>query len=385
MSRLLLVLIGFFSLTSHAIEIIPPEINASSHYLMDFTTGKVLAENNADAKVEPASLTKMMTVYVALKAIADGTINIHDDVLISKKAWQTGGSKTFIEVGDKIPVDTLLKGIIIQSGNDASVAIAEHIGGSEDAFAQIMNQEAKRLGMINSHFMNATGLPHPEHLTTAHDMAILARALIKDFPEHYHIHAQKEFTYNDIKQYNRNRLLWQDKTVDGIKTGHTQSAGYCLVSSAVRDDMRVIAVVMGTESGKQRIQESRKLLNFAFLRYKTHQLYSTDDVIKEVKVWYADKDKVTLNPMHDVFVTIPKGQYKNLKAKLELDTKDGLITAPLKDKQSMGHITVKLDDELITTVPVVTHEAIHESGLIDSLFDKITLFIQGFFEEKDVL
>lgn len=385
MSKLIICFLSLFSLVAAAIDIIPPQVEASSYYLIDYTTDRVLAEHNADAIVEPASLTKMMTTHVIFKALKNGTIKLTDEVLISEKAWKTGGSKTFIEVGKQIPVSDLLRGVIIQSGNDASIALAEHLAGSEEAFAQLMNNEAKEIGMTNSHFVNSTGLPHPEHVSTARDMAKLAKALIVDFPEYYPIHQEKEFTYNNIKQENRNRLLWQDDSVDGIKTGYTENAGYCLVSSAIREDMRIITVVMGTKSSKERIQESRKLINFAFLHYKTHKLYSNNDTVKEIRIWYSDKKQIKLIPGNDVYVTIPKGQYDKLQAKLELAIPKGIVEAPLEKHQQMGKITVTLDDATIVTVPVVTAEAANESSLINTLFDKVSLMFQGFLNSEEVL
>ena len=252
----------------------PPDIGARSFVLMDFDSGRIIAEEKAEERLEPASLTKMMTAYIVLNELQMDKIKLDDEVLISEKAWRMPGSRTFVEVGKKVPVETLLKGMIVQSGNDATVALAEYVAGGEEVFANLMNRTAEELGMTASHFVNSTGLPHDDHYTNARDMAALARALIRDFPEHYSWYSIKQFTYNGITQYNRNKLLWQDDSVDGIKTGHTEAAGYCLVSSAKRDDMRLISVVLGAKSENARARESQKLLSYGFRFYETHRLYA---------------------------------------------------------------------------------------------------------------
>ncbi len=272
----------------------PPKTAAEAYILIDYNSGKIIASQNADMRVEPASLTKIMTGYVVINELSNGNISLDDMVTISPKAWKMPGSKMFIEVGKKVSVHDLIKGMVIQSGNDASVALAEHIAGSEEVFAELMNKYAESLGMTHTHYMNATGLPNPDHYTTAEDLSILARALINKFPEEYEWYAQKKFTFNGITQYNRNKLLWQDPSVDGLKTGHTESAGYCLVTSAKRDDMRLISVVLGTDSAKQRIQESQKLLNYGFRFFETHKLYQAGQRLNDARIWEGQQDTVGL-------------------------------------------------------------------------------------------
>src|SRR5690606_8170982 len=308
----------------------PPEVAASSYILIDAESGRVIMEKNADQPLPPASLTKMMTSYVVEYAAERGKIKYTDPVLISVNAWRTGGSKMFVREGTTVSVEDLLKGIIIQSGNDASVAIAEHIAGSESAFADIMNQHAKVLGMNNTHFVNATGLPAQNHYTSARDLAILAKALITHFPEQYKIYAEKYFTWNDIRQPNRNLLLWRDNTVDGLKTGDTDDAGYCLVASAVRDGMRLISVVLGTTSEEARARETQKLLSYGFRYFETHPLYSAGVSLQDAQVWKGTVDTVSLGLAEPVAVTIPRGQKDKLQATLEIDS---LLQAPLSEGQ----------------------------------------------------
>ncbi|VAX02275.1 D-alanyl-D-alanine carboxypeptidase, partial [hydrothermal vent metagenome] len=273
------VLFMLFLAPVQAATLIPatPKIKAKGYLLIDFNSGRVLAEKKSGQRMEPASLTKMLSAYVIDHELAKGNISLDDEVRISEKAWRMEGSRMFIEVGKKISVEDLLKGVIIQSGNDATVALAEHVAGSEDAFVSLMNQHAAELGMLDSHFVNSTGLPHKDHYTTPRDLAKLAIALIRDYPTHYAWYSQKEFVYNDIKQYNRNRLLWRNKYVDGIKTGHTESAGYCLVASAERDGMRLISVVLGTRNDETRSSESQKLLTYGFRFFETHRLYKANE------------------------------------------------------------------------------------------------------------
>ena len=262
-----------------------PTIAASAYILKDFNTGKVLAESNADIKLAPASLTKIMTVYVIFNELANGHLHLNDNVTISEKAWKTAGSRMFVELGNQVKIEDLLKGVIIQSGNDASVALAEHVGGNEETFAEMMNQHALRLGMINTHFKNSDGLPGPDHYTTARDLALLTSALIKEFPEYYRWFSQKEFTFNKITQQNRNKLLSRDESVDGVKTGFTDDAGYCLVASALREDMRIISVVMGAKDANARANENQTLINYGFRFFESHQLYEAKKSLSEARVW----------------------------------------------------------------------------------------------------
>jgi len=351
----------------------PPGLNASSWLLMDYDSGQVLAKNNIDNKLPPASLTKIMTVYVAAGELAEGHLSLSDVVTVSEKAWRTPGSRMFIEVNDKVTVEELLKGIIIQSGNDASVALAEFIAGSEEVFASQMNAQAKRLGMLNTHYMNSTGLPHENHYTTAGDLVILARAMIRDYPDIYSWHSIREYTYNKIKQNNRNNLLWRDSSVDGIKTGHTEEAGYCLVSSAQRDDMRLIAVVMGTEGSEARIKASQSLLNYGFRFYETRKLYSSGETVTSARVWKGDRETLALGLDEDLFITVPRGQYRNLDAIVE---KNGRIYAPVTRGQKQGMLQVSLAGKDLLKVPVVALEDVQEGPILHRLKEEVRLFFE---------
>ena len=350
-----------------------PRIKSSSYLVMDYDSGKFLVSENIDKRVEPASLTKMMTVYIVASEMARGNIHAGDMVHISEKAWRMEGSKMFVEVNTQVSVEDLLKGVVIQSGNDASVALAEYIAGSEDVFTQMMNQEATELGMKNTHFMNSTGLPHENHYTTARDMAILAAALIRHFPGEYKLHAMKEFEYNGIHQINRNRLLWRDESVDGVKTGHTESAGYCLVASAKRGDMRLISVVMGTDSDQARTVDSLSLLNYAFRFFETHKLYSAGETVVSGKVWKGDRENVNLGLAGDLFVTVPRGSFKQLDAKTEVNK---TIIAPVKEQAVEGTLKVSLNDELIDSRPLVALSPVAEGSLFNRLKDEILLMFE---------
>ena len=351
----------------------PPDIAATSYFLMDFESGKVLAQKDPDKRVEPASITKLMTAYLVDKAIEEGELSLDEDVTISEKAWRMKGSKMFVEVGKKVSVENLMKGLIIQSGNDASVALAEHIAGSEDAFAGYMNHQAKLLGMKNTQFKNATGWPAEGHYSSARDIAILTQAIIGDFPISYRLYKEREFTFNDIRQPNRNRLLWRDDTVDGVKTGHTEAAGYCLVSSAEREDMRLISVVLGTKSDKSRSQSSQALLNYGFRFFKTHRLYQANETLKKAPIWYAETEQLTLGSAQDIAITIPRGRYKDLDATMLVDAK---ITAPVSRGEVLGQILVKLDDEVLVDEPLVSTVDVEEGSLIDWALDSIKLIFE---------
>lgn len=351
----------------------PPELDAKSYLLMDFNSGRILASHNIDEKLPPASLTKIMTTYVAASELAEGHINMDDKVVVSEKAWKMPGSRMFIEVNTRVAVSDLLDGIIIQSGNDASVALAEYISGDESVFAQLMNQHAKKLGMKNSHFENASGLPHENHYTTAHDLAILAAALIRNYPKEYAIHSHKEFTYNGIKQHNRNRLLWLDSSVDGIKTGHTENAGYCLVASALRDGMRLISVVMGTDSDKARTSANQALLNYGFRFYETQKLYSPADIVTTENIWKGKQDQVALGVKDDLFVTIPRGEFDNLVKQFELDEH---ITAPVKKGMVLGKLRVLLGGKEVTTAPLYARQDVPAGGIFKRWKDEIRLLIE---------
>jgi D-alanyl-D-alanine carboxypeptidase (penicillin-binding protein 5/6) len=351
-----------------------PEIAGDAYLLIDFDSGRVLAEKRANERVEPASLTKIMTGYVVINELNNGNMSMDDMVTISKKAWKMPGSKMFIEVGKKVSVRDLIKGMVIQSGNDASVALAEHIAGSEEVFAQLMNKYAKSLGMTNTHYVNATGLPHEDHYTSAHDLALLTKALIQNFPEEYAWYSEKKFTFNGITQYNRNKLLWQDETVDGLKTGHTESAGYCLVSSAKRDDMRLISVVLGTNSANTRVQETQKLLNYGFRFFETHKMYNAFQRLKDVTVWEGNRDLMGLGLAEDLFVTVPRGQYNNLK----LDTLvANAIKAPVSEGSEMGELKVTLGEKEIATRPLIALDSVQEGSFFKKLIDQVKMTFQS--------
>jgi len=370
------LLLFLFSLSVQAGPMItpaPPELDAKSYLLVDYNSGRILASHNVDEKLSPASLTKIMTTYVAASELAEGHISMDDKVVVSEKAWKMPGSRMFIEVNTKVAVHDLLNGIIIQSGNDASVALAEYISGDESVFAQLMNQHAKRLGMVNTHFENASGLPHKDHYTTAHDLSILAAALIRHYPEVYKIHSHKEFTYNGIKQHNRNRLLWLDDSVDGIKTGHTDDAGYCLVTSAIRDGMRLISVVMGTASDKARTTANQALLNYGFRFYETQRLYSATDIVTTKDVWKGKQDKIALGVKDDLFVTVPRGEYDNLDTRFELPEH---IIAPVEKGMELGKFRIMLDGKEITAGPLYARQAVPAGGILKRWKDEVRLLIE---------
>ena len=368
---------------SHAITIIPdaPQINAKGYILIDFTTGKVIAETNADMQLAPASLTKMMTSYIIGKELENGNITNDDKVMISENAWAKNfpeSSKMFIEVGTEVSVDLLNQGIIVASGNDACVAMAEHIAGSESAFADLMNAHAEQLGMSSSFFENSHGLDSSSHMTTPRDMATLASAIIREVPTEYEIYKQKSFTYNSIKQYNRNSLLW-DKSlnVDGMKTGHTSNAGYSLVTSATKGDMRLVTVVMGTESERARKVESKKLLNYGFRFFETYTPYKAGEKFATNRIWMGDKKEVDLGISLDTPITIPRGQRKNLKATFELDQQ---LTAPIAKGTVVGKLFLQLDGEDIAQYPLVTLQEVNEGSFFSKIMDYIKLFFAQFFE-----
>lgn len=351
----------------------PPTLNANSYFLMDFNSGRVLAEKDADKPVEPASITKLMTAYLVDKAIAEGDLKLDELVTISEKAWRMKGSKMFVEVGKKISVEDLMKGLIIQSGNDATIALAEHIAGTESAFAGYMNHQAQVLGMTNTQFENATGWPSKGHYSTARDIAILTQAMIRDFPETYRIYKEREYTFNSIRQFNRNRLLWRDKSVDGVKTGHTEAAGYCLVASAIRSDMRLISVVLGSDSDKARTQDSQAMLNYGYRHFETHLLYSANETLKTARIWYGDQEQIALGVADDIYITIPRGRYRDLQASMEIDSE---INAPVARGQEMGMVNVKLDDELIVSKSIVATHAVNDGGLWVKALDSIKLMFK---------
>lgn len=354
----------------------PPQLAAKSYVLMDAATGQVLVEHNGDERLPPASLTKLMTAYLATLEINRGQIKESDLVTVSENAWRTGGSRMFIQVGTQVSVDDLLHGVIIQSGNDSSVALAEHIAGSEDAFADMMNSTAQRLGLSNSHFMNATGLPHPEHYSSAHDMARLARAIIDEDQAHYAIYAQKEFFWNNIKQPNRNLLLWRDKTVDGLKTGHTEEAGFCLVASAVRDGQRLITAVFGTNSEQARAAETQKLLTYGFRFFETRTFYEQGAELARSAVWKGEAREVRAGLAKNLTLTLPRGQLDKLQATTSLNPQ---LTAPIAQGDVIGKVEVKLDDKVVHSADLIALEAVEEGGFFRRMWDSVRLFFFGLF------
>jgi len=349
----------------------PPALNASSYVLTDAASGKILVQKNADKELPPASMTKMMTSYLATHELALGNVSEQDSVPVSIKAWKMGGSKMFIREGRDVALIDLIKGIIIQSGNDASIAVAEFLAGSEDAFVDLMNRYADRLGMNNTQFQNATGWPAKGHYSTAADMAKLARAIIQDHPEYYALYKEKYFEFNKIRQPNRNKLLWRDPSVDGLKTGHTDEAGYCLTASAERNGMRLIAVVMGTRSEEARARETQKLLTYGFRYFETHKLYSAGESIKTTPVWYADAEQFDVGLKEDLYITIARGA----KEQLAIETlTNEYIEAPFKQGETFGSLTIRLDDEVLAERSLVALTDMPESGFFARLLDAIKLF-----------
>jgi D-alanyl-D-alanine carboxypeptidase (penicillin-binding protein 5/6) len=345
-----------------------PKLQASGYLLIDATNGEVLVEHNADQPLPPASLTKMMTAYIAEREIAEGRASFDDKVPVSVKAWKTGGSRMFIREGTEVRLEDLLRGIIIQSGNDASVAVAEYIAGSEDVFADVMNQTAVSLGMTNTQFKNSTGLPQEGHYTTAKDLGILASRTIKDFPDTYSIYKEKNFTYNGIKQANRNSLLFRDPTVDGLKTGHTEEAGYCLVASAERDGFRLISVVMGTASEKAREQETTKLMQYGFRYFSGQTVFEAGQPLPESsrKVWFGEAEAVELAPTESLYVTLPLGRESSIQATLDAPE---TLDAPLEAGAVVGTVKIMLGERVLAESPVAVAQAVPEGGLFKRLMD----------------
>ena len=351
----------------------PPEIDAKAHFLVDMHSERVLTEDGADERLEPASLTKMMTSYVVFSEMARGKFTLADDVLVSEKAWRMKGSRMFIEVGTRAQVEALLMGLIVQSGNDASVALAEFVAGDESTFADLMNRHARRLGMSGSHFMNASGLPEPGHYTTARDMALMAAALIRDYPEYYSWNAVREYEYGGIKQRNRNALLFRDESVDGLKTGYTKAARYCLVASAKREGMRLIAVVMGAESSRARARIAESLLNYGFRFYETRHVYAPDEMVTDVRVWKGDAKRVALGLAQNLYVTVPRGQYGEIDAEMEIAAR---VVAPVRVGERQGVLRLALGDELSIERPLVALADIAEGNLWQKVSDHVRLMFE---------
>jgi len=348
----------------------PPQLNARSFIVIDHESGRVLAALEPDSRQEPASLTKLMTAYGVFKALQEGRIKLTDMVTISENAWKQEGSKMFIEVGKQVSVENLIEGMIVQSGNDATVALAEKVGGNEQTFVQMMNTYAKQLGMTGSHFMNSAGMPDPEHYMTARDAATLSSALIHEFPEYYKWYSQKEFSWNGITQQNRNGLLWRDPTVDGIKTGHTETAGYCLITSAKRDGMRLVSVVLGTESMRAREDASSALLNYGFNFFETKRIYAAGQPLTTMRVWKGKQDEVGLALKRDLYVTSQRGQVSNVKAEFELPQR---LVAPLAANQPVGKAKVVVDGATIATYDLYPAADVPPAGFFGRAWDSLRL------------
>ncbi len=357
----------------------PPPIDAKSWVLMDYTSGQILAESNMDQRVAPASITKVMTSYVVSAELAHGKIHLDDKVSISENAWRSGGAGTdgstsFLQLNSQVPLKDLLYGMIIQSGNDAAIALAEHTAGSEATFAQLMNQYAAQLGMTGTHYMDASGLPNPDHYTTARDVAMLSRALIRDYPVEYKVYSYKDFEWNGIKQHNRNTLLWRDSTVDGIKTGHTSEAGFCLATSALRGDQRLIAVVMGAPSEKARANDNQALLNYGFRFFETQKLYAANKPLATPELWKGAEATLPLGVADDVLVTFPRGRYGDLKASLEMPSR---LVAPIAKGQKIGNLRIVLDDKVVLERPLVALQEGVEGGFFKRMSDGMWMWFKG--------
>ena len=350
-----------------------PDIVARAFVLMDFQSGQILQSQKPDERVDPASLTKLMTAYLTFTALKQGRLKPNQTLPVSEKAWRSEGSRMFIKLNSQVGVEDLMKGMIVQSGNDACVTLAEGIAGTEEAFAVLMNREAKRLGMTNSNFVNATGLPHAQHFSTGRDLALLTAAIIRDFPEYYPLYSMKEFRYNDITQPNRNRLLWQDPHVDGVKTGHTETAGYCLVTSAKRNEMRLISVVLGTASDNARTAESQKLLNYGFQFYETYRLYQKDQVVATLPVYKGGENSVKTGFQQPVFLSFPKGHFQH--AKVTLTSRQPLL-APLQPGQVVGTLSVNVDGKPVASLPLQALEQVKVAGLFGRIWDSVKLWFK---------
>ena len=371
-------LLLFTSFYSNAQNLLPrpPQINVTSYILVEPVTGKVLAEFNADDQIEPASMTKVMTGYIAADQLHRNLVRADDEVLISTKAWKMEGSRMFIEAGKRVSFKDLIKGVVIQSGNDASVAIAEYLGGTEEGFVDIMNAYAQSLGLNNTLFENSTGLPSSNHFSSARDLSIISANLINNFPEHYALYKEKSFTFNDIRQLNRNRLLWRDDSVDGIKTGHTESAGFCLISSAARGSMRLIAVVAGANSEDERFNASQRLLEYGFRFFVTQNLLESNEEVRSADVWGGKKDNVSLGLAKDLIVTVPRAELPSLKIDYTFNNN---IEAPISKGDILGSLSVKSGDTVIANANLVALEEVEPKGFFGRLISKIIMWFLNLF------
>lgn len=379
-----LVFLLCFGLTAQAATIVPspPQLSAKAYLLIDAVSGEVLAEQNADMPLPPASLTKMMTSYILAKEITEGRISESDTVTISENAWSQnplfkGSSLMWIEPGTEVSIADLQRGVIISSGNDATVAVAEHIAGSEAVFAQMMNANAEKLGMVDTYYVNSHGLPDPNHVTTARDLAILAKAMILEHPDQYAIYKEREFTYNNIRQYNRNTLLSEDGSVDGLKTGHTEEAGYCLVASAERRGMRLISVVLGTDSKSRRKNETRSLINYGFRFFETSTVYAPMTELEKPRVWKGAEDYVSVGIEHETILTLPRGKEKHVDTQVELNED---LEAPLVKGERVGTVRLSLDGETVFKGPVVALVPVEPGGFFARLWDTVLMWVAGLFK-----
>ena len=372
------LLIVPFCMDLSAQSLVPkaPKLNLSSYILIEASTNTVIAEFNSDNQIAPASMTKVMSGYVMADQIANGSISLDDKVLISEKAWKTGGSKMFIEAGKRVSVKDLLSGIIIQSGNDATIAMAEYVAGSEEGFVDFMNAYASELGLTNSLFQNSTGFSDPNHFTSAKDLAKLTQALINNFPDHYATYKEKEFTFSGIRQLNRNKLLWRDDSVDGVKTGHTDSAGFCLISSAQRNDMRLIAVVAGSESENERLTASQRLLEYGFRFYATQKLVSQEIKVTTAKVWGGKTNEVALGSSKDIYLTLPRSEFKNIKANYQFNNN---LQAPIEIGQMIGSIEFTSNDRVVLSAPLEAIETVEAKGFFGMLWSRLVYWITSLF------
>ena len=353
-----------------------PKLNLSSYILLEASTNTVIAEFNSDNQIAPASMTKVMSGYVIADQIANGSISLDDKVLISEKAWKTGGSKMFIEAGKRVSVKDLLSGIVIQSGNDATIAMAEYVAGSEEGFVDFMNAYASEMGLTNTLFQNSTGFSDPNHFTSAKDLAKLTQELINKFPDHYATYKEKEFTFSGIRQLNRNKLLWRDDSVDGVKTGHTDSAGFCLISSARRNDMRLIAVVAGSESENERLTASQRLLEYGFRFYATQKLVSQETTVTTAKVWGGTTDEVALGSTQDIYLTLPRSEFKNIKANYQFTNN---LQAPIEIGEQIGSIEFTSNDRVVLSAPLMAIDNVEAKGFFGMLWARLVYWITSLF------
>lgn len=380
LEALLLLSLSFLIVSQQSFIPDPPKLGAKNFILIDSITGEILAQQEPDGVVEPASITKIMTGYVVADQIKQGFISEDDEVLISENCWKKGGSRMFIEAGKRVLVSDLIKGMVVQSGNDASCALAEHVAISEEGFVDLMSRYIYEMGLKNTNFVNATGWPDNNHYSSARDIAILSKRLIEDFPAHYEIYKEKFFTFNDIKQRNRNSLLWQDESIDGLKTGHTESAGYCLVSSGIRNDTRLIAVTLGSSSEKQRIIDNRRLLDYGFRYFRTKKVISALDSLKQEQVWGGEKESITLLSFEDVYFTLPLRDFQNIKSKVILD---GYLQAPISKGQKVGTLEFSLNNKTLKSVNVISSEEVGSLGFFGQSWSNIKLFVYQFLMEED--